>query len=221
MAMTGTPLLAVDLEKNRGGRRIRLAFSMGRGLTALTGPSGVGKTTALDMIAGLLAPDRGRVELGGCVLTDTASGANVPPHRRGIGYVFQDARLFPHLSVQGNLHYGRRALGLPRDDAEETRVIAMLGIGPLLARRPLSLSGGEKQRAAIGRALLTRPSLLLLDEPLASVDAARKGEILEHIERVRDELGVPILYVTHSEDETRRLADAVVRLDPRDGAAEG
>ena len=212
MALNSPALLEVNVEKLRGVRLIKTAFAMGQGLTALIGPSGAGKTTVLDIIAGLTAPDRGRVAIAGTVVTDTQTGVNAPPSRRGVGYVFQDARLFPHMSVAANLHYGQRARDLARDAAEETRIIAMLGIGGLLARWPNALSGGEKQRVAIGRALLTRPRLLLLDEPLASVDAARRDEILDYVERVRDELRTPILYVTHAMREVKRLAGAVVRL---------
>ena len=211
-ALNAPALLEVDLEKRRGGRLIKIAFTMHGGITALTGPSGAGKTSVLDMIAGLLAPDRGSVRIAGELLTDTHTGFNLPAPRRAIGYAFQDARLFPHVSVEANLHYGRRARALPRDRAGERRIIDMLGIGALLKRFPGALSGGERQRVAVGRALMARPRLLLLDEPLASVDTARKGEILRHIEEVRDILHVPILYVTHAAQEVERLADAVVQM---------
>ena len=212
MALTGARLLEVDVEKRRGGRLIKAAFAMGQGLTALTGPSGAGKTTLLDMIAGLVAPDQGRIVIDGAVVADSAGGVHVAASQRGVGYVFQDAQLFPHLRVAANLHFGRRAKGLARDEAEEARIFAMLGIGALLRRWPNGLSGGEKQRVAIGRALLTRPRLLLLDEPLAALDAARKDEILHYVVRVRDELRTPILYVTHAMREVEQLASAVVRL---------
>ena len=195
---------------------MRLAFTLRDGLTVLAGPSGAGKTTMLDVIAGLVAPARARVAAGGEVLTDTQARIHVPAHRRNIGYVFQDARLFPHLSVSGNLHYAWRAKGQASQAGEAARIVAMLGIGDLLERRPLSLSGGEKQRVAIGRALLARPRLLLLDEPLASIDPSRKAEILHYIERVRDELRLPILYVTHAEAEAGRLAQAVVHVVSED-----
>jgi molybdate transport system ATP-binding protein len=206
------PALEADIVARRGERLLGVAFTLRDGITALAGPSGAGKTTMLDVIAGLLAPVRARVMASGEVLTDTQAGVAVPAHRRGIGYVFQDARLFPHISVAANLHYAARARRLAPDAAEEARIVTMLGIGALLRRRPNSLSGGERQRVAIGRALLSRPRLLLLDEPLASIDASRKSEILYHIERVRDELRMPILYVTHAEGEVERLANAVVHV---------
>ena len=206
------PALDVKIEVTRGGRRMRLAFSMQDGVTVLAGPSGAGKTTMLDVIAGLVAPTHARVTAGGEVLTDTQARIRVPTHRRNIVYVFQDGRLFPHLSAAKNLRYASRVRGHTGDAREEARIVAMLGVGNLLARWPLSLSGGEKQRVAIGRALLARPRLLLLDEPLASIDVSRKAEILHYIERVRDELHLPILYVTHAEAEAERLAQAVVHV---------
>ena len=147
------------------------------------------------------------------MLFDSAAKLNVPPHQRRIGYVFQDGRLFPHFSVAQNLDYGRWMLGLPRDEAARDRIVSMLGIGHLLKRRPGALSGGERQRIAVGRALLTQPRLLLLDEPLASLDAARKAEILPYLERLRDEAGIPMIYVSHQAAEIRRLASHVVRID--------
>ena len=208
-------MLEVDVTLNRGGHAIAAAFAMFDGLTALTGVSGAGKTSVLDMIAGLVRPDRGRIAVGGQLVTDTLARLHLPPSQRRIGYVFQDARLFPHLPVRGNLHYGRKALGLAPDAVEEARIIRMLGLDLLLDRRPGSLSGGEKQRVAIGRALVGQPRLLLLDEPLASVDSSRKSEILQYIERVRDELRIPVLYVTHSEREVARLARHVVHIEAR------
>jgi molybdate transport system ATP-binding protein len=179
----------------------------------LFGPSGSGKTTIVNMIAGLVKPDRGRIEIGDTVLFDTANRVNIPPHRRRVGYVFQDGRLFPHLSVMQNLDYGRWMQRLPRDDAARERVVSMLGISHLLKRRPGALSGGERQRVAIGRALLTEPRVLLLDEPLASLDAPRKAEILPYLERLRDEARIPMIYVSHQGGEISRLASRVVRLD--------
>ena len=182
-------------------------------MTALFGRSGSGKTTLVDIVAGLIRPDRGRVAVDGQMLVDTERGVFVPKHRRRIGYVFQDSRLFPHLSVRQNLLYGRwfsRADGGAAGDFAS--VVELLGIGHLLERRPDSLSGGEKQRVAIGRALLAHPRLLLMDEPLASLDEARRAEILPYIERLRDEAGVPILYVSHSVAEVARLATTVVIL---------
>jgi molybdate transport system ATP-binding protein len=182
------------------------------GVSVLFGPSGSGKTTLINAVAGLIRPDQGRIVVDGGVLTDTASRHNIAPHRRRIGYIFQDARLFPHLSVRQNLAYGRWFA--PRD-AQATsmdRTVEMLGIGHLLSRRPATLSGGEKQRVAIGRALLSGPRLILADEPLAALDEARKAEILPYFERLRDEVAVPILYVSHASAEVARLATTVVAL---------
>jgi molybdate transport system ATP-binding protein len=179
----------------------------------LFGPSGAGKTSVVNMIAGLLTPDRGSIMLDDTVLFDAAANVNLPPHRRRIGYVFQEGRLFPHLSVRQNLDYGRRMSGHPRQTGDFDRVAALLDIGDLLERRPGKLSGGERQRVAVGRALLMRPRLLLLDEPLASLDAGHKREILPYLIRLRDDAGVPIVYVSHTPAEVRRIATTVVRLD--------
>ncbi|WP_113912990.1 molybdenum ABC transporter ATP-binding protein [Roseovarius dicentrarchi] len=182
------------------------------GVTVLFGPSGSGKTTLINAVAGLLRPDSGRIAADGWVLLDTNARRNLAPHRRRIGYIFQEGRLFPHLTVRQNLLYGRWFA--PRDARSERlpRVVEMLGIGQLLERRPGALSGGEKQRVAIGRALLSGPKLILADEPLAALDEARKAEILPYFERLRDEVSVPILYVSHSSSEVARLATTVVAL---------
>jgi molybdate transport system ATP-binding protein len=206
-------MLRVEVEKRFGDFRLAAKFAGGGKVTALFGASGAGKTTIVNMIAGLVRPDRGRIVLDDAVLFDSAEGTDVPTHRRHIGYVFQEGRLFPHLSVAHNLDYGRWMNGLPFDATERDRVVRLLDIPHLLGRRPGKLSGGERQRVAIGRALLTKPRLLLLDEPLASIDAARKGEILPYLERLRDESGVPMVYVSHQADEVRRIAGTVVRLD--------
>jgi molybdate transport system ATP-binding protein len=206
-------VLAVDVEKRLGAFTLAVRFEATGGVTALFGPSGAGKTTVVNMIAGLLAPDRGSIALDDTVLFDAAAGINVPPHRRHIGYVFQEGRLFPHLNVRQNLEYGRRMSGRPRDADELTRIAALLDISHLLDRRPRLLSGGERQRVAVGRALLMRPRLLLLDEPLASLDAARKHEILPYLVRLRDEAHVPMVYVSHAAAELRQVATNVVRLD--------
>jgi molybdate transport system ATP-binding protein len=206
-------VLAVDIEKRLGNFMLAARFDAAAGVTALFGPSGAGKTTVVNMIAGLLTPDRGSISLDDKVLFDAAAGINVPPHRRRIGYVFQEGRLFPHLTVRQNLDYGRRMSGHPRDEDEFGRIVALLDITRLLDRRPRMLSGGERQRVAIGRALLMRPRLLLLDEPLASLDAGHKREILPYLVRLRDDSGVPMVYVSHTAVELRRIATKVVRLD--------
>ena len=186
-----------------------------RGLTALYGASGSGKSTLINLVAGLLRPDEGRVAVGSEVFFDQARSVHLPVEQRALGVVFQDARLFPHLNVRGNLLYGFRRAGeraqAPRIGFEQ--VVALLGIERLLERRPHTLSGGERQRVALGRALLAQPRLLLMDEPLAALDAARKAEVLPYIERLRDDLRVPVLYVTHALDEVLRLATAIVLLD--------
>lgn len=206
-------MLAVDVEKKLGDFSIAVRFESGAGVTALFGPSGAGKTTLANMIAGLVAPDRGRISLGDAVLFDSAARIDLPAHRRRIGYVFQEGRLFPHLSVAANLDYGRRMSGLDKDEGEWRRIVDLLDIGHLLDRRPGKLSGGERQRIAVGRALLMRPRLLLLDEPLASLDVARKREILPYLVRLRDEARVPMVYVSHHAAELRRIATGVVRLE--------
>jgi molybdate transport system ATP-binding protein len=206
-------VLALDVAKRIGDFSLTASFDSAGGVTALFGPSGAGKTTLANMIAGLITPDRGRVVLDDTALFDSDRRINVPAHRRRIGYVFQEGRLFPHLSVAANLDYGRRMSALAPDAAELKRIVELLDIDHLLARRPGKLSGGERQRVAVGRALLMRPRLLLLDEPLASLDAARKREILPYLQRLRDEARVPMIYVSHHAGELRRIARGVVRLD--------
>ena len=179
------------------------------GIMALFGRSGSGKTSLLNMIAGLLRPDAGRIVVADRVLFDSAAGVDVPPERRRLGYVFQDARLFPHLNVRANLIYGMRRLAVAERRVGLDQVVALLDIESLLERRPARLSGGEKQRVAIGRALLASPGMLLMDEPLASLDAPRKAEILPFIERLHGELAMPIVYVSHAVEEVLRLADAI------------
>jgi molybdate transport system ATP-binding protein len=214
--------LDVDVDHTRGSFRISARFTATPGLTALFGRSGSGKTTLVDIVGGLVRPDRGRIAVDGQVLVDTERGVFVPRHRRRVGYVFQDSRLFPHLSVRRNLLYGRWFNREPDRAATDLGpVIELLGIGHLLERKPASLSGGEKQRVAIGRALLAHPQVLLMDEPLASLDEARRGEILPYIERLRDEIGLPILYVSHSVAEVARLATTVVILTEGKVAAVG
>ena len=207
-------MLRVQLYKRRGDFALDVDFCAPvPGVTALFGRSGCGKSTVISLIAGLLAPDQGRVQIGEDVLVDTQRHLDVDARHRRIGVVFQDARLFPHLSVLDNLQYGARRL--PRGTPTPIRfddVIAMLGLGALTARRPQQLSGGEKQRVALGRALLAQPRLLLLDEPLASLDQARREEVLPYFEKLRDSLSIPIVYVSHQFDEVLRLATRVVLL---------
>jgi molybdate transport system ATP-binding protein len=210
-------MLAVDVEKRLGEFKIAAKFAAVDGATALFGPSGSGKTSIVNMIAGLVRPDRGRIALDDHVLFDSAARLDVPAARRRVGYVFQEGRLFPHLTVAQNLDYGRWMSGLPRDAAERDRIIGLLDINHLLPRRPGRLSGGERQRVAFGRALLMKPRLLLLDEPLASLDRARKLEILPYLARLRDETKVPMIYVSHQAGEIMRLASQVVRIE--DGRA--
>jgi molybdate transport system ATP-binding protein len=195
----------VDVTRRFGDVHVDVAFRTGAGLTALFGPSGAGKSSVLNMIAGLLRPDRGRIVVAGETLF--GDGVDLPPDRRRAGYVFQDARLFPHMSVRANLRYGRRATAPPFDE-----IVALLGLGDLLDRRPATLSGGEAQRVGLGRALLCGPRFLLMDEPLASLDRTRADEIMRLIERVRDELRLPILYVSHNREEVDRLATEVVTI---------
>ncbi|WP_226469089.1 molybdenum ABC transporter ATP-binding protein [Luteimonas panaciterrae] len=178
---------------------------------ALSGHSGAGKTSVLNAIAGLVTPSSGRIEIDGRCLFDSTQGINVPPHKRHVGYVFQDTRLFPHLDVRRNLRYGRRKDGATSFAFDD--VVALLGIGALLKRRVTTLSGGEAQRVAIGRALLSQPRILLLDEPLSNLDQARREELIPYLQRVRDETTLPIVYVSHSTDEIRRLTASVHEFD--------
>ena len=205
--------LSVAVRHAFPGFDLDIAFEAPPGVTVLFGRSGSGKTTTVNAVAGLLRPEAGRAVADGWVLFDTERGAWLAPHRRRLGYIFQEGRLFPHLTVRQNLLYGRwfAAKGDgPREDMG--RIVEMLGIGHLLGRRPGALSSGEKQRVAIGRALLASPRLILADEPLASLDEARKAEILPYFERLRDEVSVPVLYVSHSAAEVARLATTVIAL---------
>ena len=205
-------MLEVDIAHRLAAFELDIHFRTGRGLTALFGRSGAGKTSVVNAIAGLIRPERGRIVVDGSVLIDTERGIRAPAHRRRVGYVFQEGRLFPHLTVRQNLLFGR---WFARDSAPASRledVVDLLGIAPLLDRRPGRLSGGEKQRVAIGRALLASPRLLLMDEPLAALDAGRKDEILPYLERLRDQASVPIVYVSHSVAEVTRLANTIVLI---------
>lgn len=209
--------LEVTLYHRQGDFTLDIAFRTDSRATALFGPSGSGKTTALNAIAGLLRPERGRIVFDGRIMLDTDGDVFVPPYRRRMGYVFQDGRLFPHLTVRQNLLFGRFFAGrrAARRDPAITldRVVGLLGIEHILARRPVNLSGGERQRVAIGRALLSEPCMLLMDEPLAALDGARKAEILSVLERLRDVARVPILYVSHDVAEVSRIANNVIVLE--------
>lgn len=207
----------VSVARRLGRFDLRREFAVGRGLTVLFGPSGTGKTSILNMIAGLLRPATGHITVGDVPLFDSASGLDVPPERRRIGYVFQDARLFPHRKVGANLRYGYRLARADSRWMEPEEAAGFLGIDHLLDRWPASLSGGEAQRVAIGRALLSGPRALLMDEPLSSLDESRRDEIMIVIERIRDELRLPILYVTHDRAEAKRLATNVVPFGERCG----
>jgi molybdate transport system ATP-binding protein len=205
-------MLRVDITKQLGEFTLAASFTSEGRVTGLFGASGSGKTTLINTIAGLLRPDRGTIAIDGEIVDDTAAGIHVPTYRRRIGYVFQDARLFPHLDVRQNLDYGRRMNGLADDPAQRKRVVDLLDIGALLDRRPGKLSGGERQRIALGRALLSKPRLLLLDEPLGALDEGRKLEILPYLVRLRDEAGIPMVYVSHDAAELRQLATQIVML---------
>jgi molybdate transport system ATP-binding protein len=205
--------LAVDIKLELQGFALEVKFESAGPVTAIFGASGSGKTSLVNVIAGLMSPATGRVVLDGVPLLDTPRGINSPPHRRRIGYVFQDARLFPHLSVNANLAYGTWFTPMKERYASREQIVDLLGLEHLLERRPHDLSGGEKQRVAIGRALLASPRLLLMDEPLASLDAPRKAEIMPYLERLRDEIRIPMVYVSHSVDEVMRLASTIAVLD--------
>lgn len=206
-------IIDVDLHHSQGDFRLEARFQSEGRLTALFGPSGSGKTTLVNIIGGLIRPSAGRVSVKGRALVDTQQGIFVPRHRRRIGYVFQEARLFPHLNVRQNLLFGRWFTPRREQIADFDGIVELLGIGHLLSRWPLTLSGGERQRVAIGRALLSDPHLLLLDEPLASLDEERKAEIYPYIERLRDEGNVPMVLVSHSVPEIARLATSIVVLN--------
>jgi molybdate transport system ATP-binding protein len=205
-------MLSVDVERRVGAFETRVRFQTDSRVTALFGRSGAGKTSLVNMIAGLARPDRGRIEIDGQVLFDSAAEIDVPVQARRIGYVFQEPRLFPHYSVRRNLLYGHDLVPRVERYVELDHVVELLGLKDLLERRPGDLSGGEKQRVAIGRALLASPRILLFDEPLASLDDHRKSEILNYIELMRDDVRIPMVYVSHAVDEVLRLADSVVLL---------
>ncbi|NOX33627.1 MAG: molybdenum ABC transporter ATP-binding protein [Deltaproteobacteria bacterium] len=207
-------MLDIKLEKKLGKCFINVAFKSDvTEVIALFGPSGAGKTSVINMVAGLVRPDAGHITVNHRNLFDSNAKINLPPEKRNIGYIFQDGRLFPHLSVRSNLAYGMRNTSTSESSITFHQVVELLGIGQLLDRRPSRLSGGEKQRVAIGRALLTNPDLLLMDEPFASLDQPRKAEILPFVSRLCTEFEIPVLYVTHSLEEISRLADTLIVMD--------
>jgi molybdate transport system ATP-binding protein len=215
-------MLRVSVIKRREGFKLRADLEAPTpGVVALFGRSGCGKTTLVNIISGLLRPDEGRVELDGLVLTDTRERIRVPVERRRIGYVFQDARLFPHLGVLANLRYGERRAPKKAGSIGLDEVLVLLGLEPLLKRRTHQLSGGERQRVALGRALLSQPRLLLLDEPLAALDAARREEVLPYLETLRDRLSIPMVFVSHQLEEVLRLATHVALMEAGEIIASG
>jgi molybdate transport system ATP-binding protein len=217
----GPLMLRVTVEKQWGSFRLNVRFELPTpGVVALFGPSGCGKSTTINLIAGLVEADRGEVTLDDTVLLDTRRNIHVAAERRRIGYVFQDSKLFPHLSVAANLRYAqKRAIGTPYVSLQA--VTSLLGLAPLMQRRTHRLSGGERQRVAIGRALLTQPRLLLLDEPLASLDRERREELLPYLESLRDQLAIPMVYVSHDFDEVLRLATHIVLMESGSVIAQG
>ena len=204
--------LEVQLAHKFEGFALDLAFAAPPGITALYGQSGAGKTTIVNAIAGILHPDQGRICIDGTTLVDTTQRIAIPTHKRRIGYVFQEGRLFPHLTVRQNIAYGAWFAG-HSNTADTIRIVDLMSIGALLDRRPGTLSGGEKQRVALARAILSRPRMLLMDEPLSALDDARKSEVLPYLERLRDVVRLPILYVSHNAAEIARLATTVVLID--------
>jgi molybdate transport system ATP-binding protein len=214
-------MLEVDVRFARGDFHLEAKFVADAPIVALFGRSGSGKTTLVDAIAGLVRPQQGRIVIDGRVLFDSHARIDLAPESRRVGYIFQEGLLFPHLSVRANLHYGERLTPAAERFVDRARVVSLLGLEALMERRPATLSGGEKQRVAIGRALLASPRLLLMDEPLASLDAPRKAEILAYVELLRDELKLPIVYVSHALEEVTRLADHLVVLAEGRVVAEG
>jgi molybdate transport system ATP-binding protein len=206
-------MISVSVKHMQGEFDLEAKFEAGEGVTALFGASGSGKTTLVQMIAGLTRPQQALIRFDGVIWNDTANRIFVPPHKRRIGYIFQEGRLFPHMTVRQNLLYGRFFAPKQVRRIGEAEVVELLGICRLLENRPSTLSGGEKQRVAIGRALLCDPRLMLMDEPLSALDRSRKQEILPYIERIRDEFRIPVIYVSHAMDEVARLANSVVLLD--------
>ena len=215
-------MLDIQVARRQGSFQVDAAFrTSNSGITALFGPSGAGKTSVINMVAGLIRPDRGCIVVQGRTLFDSDHGVDLAPEERYIGYIFQDGRLFPHLTVRGNLTYGMKLTPPSRRYIDFDQVLDLLGIEHLLDRRPAKLSGGEKQRVAIGRALLTSPRLLLMDEPLSSLDEARREEVLPFVIKLPRAFSIPILYVTHSIDEIQRLADSLVIMEAGKSIAVG
>lgn len=214
--------ISVNIRHDLGNFSLDVAFAVDNpGVTVLFGRSGAGKTLTVEAIAGLIRPRSGVIRINGRTALDTESGVFIPPRHRRVGYVFQDSRLFPHMSVRSNLVYGWRRNGRPGGGRAVTEMVELLGVGALLDRRPGALSGGERQRIALGRALLAAPHVLLLDEPMAALDAERKAEIMPYLERLRDEARIPILYVSHSLDEVARLGDTMIILSAGKVVAQG
>jgi molybdate transport system ATP-binding protein len=214
--------ISARIRHDFGGFALAADFAVDKpGITALFGPSGSGKTSIVNAIAGLLRPQDGNIVIGGETVLDTQSDIFVPPQNRRLGYVFQDARLFPHMNVESNLRFGWRRAPVRTEEAEFGRIVSLLGLEPLLTRRPAKLSGGEKSRVALGRALLSSPRALLLDEPLSALDAARKAEILPYLEKLRDEAKLPMLYVSHALDEVAQLANDVIIVKQGRTVAQG
>jgi len=205
-------MIDVDIEQQLGAFHLAAKFTAEAPIVGLFGRSGSGKTSVINAIAGITRPARGRIRINDVSLFDAEEGIDLPPEERRIGYVFQDSLLFPHMDVESNLLYGQKLRQARERFIDEARVVDLLGLRAFLRRKPKMLSGGEKQRVAIGRALLAQPRILLMDEPLAALDVSRKSEILDYVERLRDELAIPIVYVSHSVAEITRLADTVVVL---------
>jgi len=213
--------LSLNVQRRRGDFTIDVKIDAGPGITTLFGKSGAGKSTIVAMLAGLIKPDSGHIRVDGHTLFDSTQGIDIAPERRHVGYVFQDARLFPHMNVAQNLRYGLGRLDADKRAETYARVVDLLGLEGLRQRRPANLSGGEKQRVAIGRALLSNPRILLMDEPLASLDAARKSEILPYIERLATDFDLPVVYVSHAVEEVVRLSDTLVLISNGQVAAQG
>jgi molybdate transport system ATP-binding protein len=214
-------MLKLEFQRRQGALSIDVKLALEARVTALFGPSGAGKSSILHCVAGLAQPDSGEIALDGRVLWSSAAGINLPPEQRRLGYVFQDVRLFPHLSVRANLQYGVRARHLAYDRERESAIVELLGLGALMDRAPRTLSGGEQQRVAIGRAVLTDPQLLLLDEPLASLDVARRMDVLGYMQRLRNALDIAMVYVSHDTEEVLMLADQVVCIQQGKVVAQG